>query len=373
MWPKINFVSIFVLNLKSYNMKKIYSLLLIALSSLSFGQFYEGFNYNTPGNIGGATTTTSDATGSNNWLTQSNTLSNSGTIDIIAGNLSYTGIATSTGNKILLPGSNSTVPRDINRAFTMPSSSTVLYYSALINVIDNTQLVASPIATGNTNSYFMSFGSTAGTNVNILNGRLAAATVNSGANYRLQINNNSSGTVSNYSEFTTDLNFGTTYLVVVKVDITTSPYMATLWVNPSTLGGTEPAGSISNNTGTNSTATTFGSVVLRNASATAKVEIDEIKVGLTYASVTAADFLSSNSFSEINGLKMYPNPAKNNLFIETALNSDINVAIIDVLGKEVINSKVSNNAVTISGLTPGMYIVKITEEGKTSTKKLIIE
>ena len=72
-------------------------------------------------------------------------------------------------------------------------------------------------------------------------------------------------------------------------------------------------------------------------------------------------------------LKMYPNPAKNNLFIETALNSDINVSIIDVLGKEVINSKVSNNAVNISGLTSGMYIVKITEEGKTSTKKLIIE
>ncbi len=88
---------------------------------------------------------------------------------------------------------------------------------------------------------------------------------------------------------------------------------------------------------------------------------------------TADVTLSSSSFSQIDGLKMYPNPAKNNLFIETALNSDINVAIIDVLGKEVINSKVSNNAVNISGLTPGMYIVKITEEGKTSTKKLIVE
>jgi hypothetical protein len=88
---------------------------------------------------------------------------------------------------------------------------------------------------------------------------------------------------------------------------------------------------------------------------------------------TADVTLSSSSFSQIDGLKMYPNPAKNNLFIETALNSDINVSIINVLGKEVINSKVSNNAVTISGLTPGMYIVKITEEGKTSTKKLIIE
>jgi hypothetical protein len=83
--------------------------------------------------------------------------------------------------------------------------------------------------------------------------------------------------------------------------------------------------------------------------------------------------LSTNSFSQINGLKMYPNPAKNNLFIETALNSDINVSIVNMLGKEVVNANVVNNTVNVSNLTSGIYIVKITEEGKTSTKKLIIE
>ncbi|WP_329806982.1 T9SS type A sorting domain-containing protein [Flavobacterium facile] len=83
--------------------------------------------------------------------------------------------------------------------------------------------------------------------------------------------------------------------------------------------------------------------------------------------------LSSSSFSQINGLKMYPNPTKNNLFIETALNSDINVSIVNMLGKEVVNTKVVNNTVNVSNLTSGIYIVKITEEGKTSTKKLIIE
>lgn len=83
--------------------------------------------------------------------------------------------------------------------------------------------------------------------------------------------------------------------------------------------------------------------------------------------------LSSASFSQIDGLKMYPNPAKNNLFIETALNSDINVSVVDMLGKEVLNTKVVNNTVNVSNLTSGIYIVKITEEGKTSTKKLIIE
>ncbi|CAM4427417.1 T9SS type A sorting domain-containing protein [Flavobacterium terrigena] len=88
---------------------------------------------------------------------------------------------------------------------------------------------------------------------------------------------------------------------------------------------------------------------------------------------STADVLSSSSFSQIDGLKMYPNPTKNNLFIETALNGDINVSIVNMLGKEVVNANVVNNTVNVSNLTSGIYIVKITEEGKTSTKKLIIE
>ena len=82
--------------------------------------------------------------------------------------------------------------------------------------------------------------------------------------------------------------------------------------------------------------------------------------------------LSATTFSQIEGLKMYPNPTKNNLFIETALNSDIHVSIVNMLGKEVVNTKVINNTVNVSNLTSGIYIVKITEEGKNSTKKLII-
>jgi hypothetical protein len=83
--------------------------------------------------------------------------------------------------------------------------------------------------------------------------------------------------------------------------------------------------------------------------------------------------LSAHNFNSIENLKMYPNPTKNNLFIETALNGDINVSIVNMLGKEVVNANVVNNTVNVSNLTSGIYIVKITEEGKTSTKKLIIE
>ena len=206
-------------------MKKLYTLALLALSSFSFGQaLYEPFVYATPGYIGGNLTTASDATGSNNWATHSNTATTgTGTIDVISGSLSYAGLATSTGNRVLLPGNNATTPRDINRAITV--SGTTVYYSTLINVIDNTQL--SPT----TPSYFMGLGTTAGASVTGLGARLGIISTNSAANYRLSVQNTSGGTPT-FTENAVDLTFGTTYLVVVKYDTAASPTAVTLWVNP---------------------------------------------------------------------------------------------------------------------------------------------
>lgn len=84
--------------------------------------------------------------------------------------------------------------------------------------------------------------------------------------------------------------------------------------------------------------------------------------------------LSSSSFNAIDGLTMYPNPLKGNtLYFNSTANADMSVQIYDVLGKEVVNSKVMNNTVNVSGLNAGVYIVKVTEEGKTATRKLVIQ
>lgn len=356
-------------------MKKIYTLSLLLACALSFGQtiMYEGFNYSVPGFVGGNTTTTTDAAGSNNWFTHSNSAGNATSIDLSTGSLSYAGIAPSTGNKISLIGSNGTTPRDINRGFT--SSATTLYYSALINIIDNTQLSATLPLTG-TNNYFMSFGDkSGGITISNLAGRLAAVSTNSGANYRLLIQNNSSGTTPPYSENLVDLNFGTSYLVVVKLEIGAGNLTtATLWVNPSSLGGTEPASTVINNSGTSAGFTSFttGSVVIRNASATPKVEIDEIKVGVTYADVTSL-VLSTKDFGNISGLKIYPNPAKNVLNITSDSFEAKTVAIYNVLGAQVLSANVTNAPINVASLSRGIYVVKVTEEGKTATRKLVVE
>jgi len=71
---------------------------------------------------------------------------------------------------------------------------------------------------------------------------------------------------------------------------------------------------------------------------------------------------------------MYPNPVKNgNLYITSNSSNAKTVAVYDILGKQVINSKTSNNTVNVANLKSGAYIVRITEEGKTDTRKLIIE
>jgi hypothetical protein len=83
--------------------------------------------------------------------------------------------------------------------------------------------------------------------------------------------------------------------------------------------------------------------------------------------------LASQNF-EISGLKVYPNPVANGtLFIETAANAEKTVAIFDVLGKQVFNTTTADNAINVSGLNAGVYVVRITEEGKTATTKLVIK
>ncbi len=249
-------------------------ILLIGINGIGHAQtiLYEDFNYTPPAYIGGNGAAGSS---SNNWTTHSVSSGQTTTIDVVSGNLTYPGLLPSNGYKVSMFGNANLTSRDINRAIT--STGNVLYFSVLLNLVDNSGITT-------TGDYFMHFGATAGTTVTIFGARLGAKSVNSGANYRFMIENTSGGTPT-FTEFAQDLNFGTTYLVVVKYNKSASPTIANLWVNPSSLGGTEPSGSVTNSSGT-STFATFASICLRNNATTPKVEIDEIRIGPTWADVT---------------------------------------------------------------------------------------
>ncbi len=77
--------------------------------------------------------------------------------------------------------------------------------------------------------------------------------------------------------------------------------------------------------------------------------------------------------NNISGLKVYPNPAKNVLNITSDNFETKNVEIYNVLGAKVMTTKVINTPINVASLTSGVYVVKVTENGKTATRKLVIE
>ncbi len=84
--------------------------------------------------------------------------------------------------------------------------------------------------------------------------------------------------------------------------------------------------------------------------------------------------LSNDEFSEIDNLSLRPNPIKDgNLYITTPNNSELKVSIVNMLGEEVVKSKIFNNYLDVSSLSSGLYVLKVEENGKTSTRKIVIE
>jgi len=76
----------------------------------------------------------------------------------------------------------------------------------------------------------------------------------------------------------------------------------------------------------------------------------------------------------IAGLNIYPNPVTDgNLYITSNSANAKTIAVYDAIGKQVLESKTSNNTVNVANLKGGAYIVKITEDGKTDTRKLIVQ
>lgn len=95
--------------------------------------------------------------------------------------------------------------------------------------------------------------------------------------------------------------------------------------------------------------------------------IDNFSISVSEATLG----LKQNS---IAGLNMYPNPvSKGTLYITSNSSGAKSVAVYDLIGKQVLNTKTENNAVNVSSLNSGVYLIQITEDGKTDTKKLIIQ
>ncbi|MFL5752681.1 MAG: T9SS type A sorting domain-containing protein, partial [Bacteroidia bacterium] len=80
-----------------------------------------------------------------------------------------------------------------------------------------------------------------------------------------------------------------------------------------------------------------------------------------------------NSLAQNTGLRVYPNPANDQVSIDCAPNSSI--SIVNLLGQNVIElvTRDRSTKIDISQLTPGIYLVKIKADTGSNTARLIIE
>ena len=96
---------------------------------------------------------------------------------------------------------------------------------------------------------------------------------------------------------------------------------------------------------------------------------------LCTSTVSAQELKQQSKLQEatIEGLSLYPNPVTNGkVYIATKNDLEKEIQIFDVLGKKIFQTQLNVRELTISSLSPGVYIIKIREEENTATRKLII-
>jgi hypothetical protein len=199
---------------------------------------------------------------------------NSGDALLIAsGSLSYSGLEASSANKVTFDAAGI----DAAKLFTQQTSGTV-YYSFLLNVTTLGSLNATGgYFTGLNEGTGTTFGGTVWTRLD-------------GTGYDIGINPRTTAANTVWSSGTTSIN--TTILVVISYQIVsgTTNDIVKMWINP-TPGSTEPAPTLSA-TNTLTDLANLNRILIRQDGTTATpfIEMDELRVGSTWASVTPPSY-----------------------------------------------------------------------------------
>lgn len=291
------------------------------------------------------------AVGTSIAATQSWSNSNAGdTINTVAGSLSYANYP-SIGNSVSYVGAGS----DPSTKFTVTTAGAV-YTSFLINITDistvTTDLTETVIAavTGDASSSF----------------RARLFFKKNGTQYQLGCTSAVAATPAIYDA--TLFNVGSVVAVVIGYDFTANELK--MWLNPNFSAFS--SASAANITETPAAAfANLGGFILRQDSdaLTPAVTFDELRIAETTAAL-----LSVAQINAIAGLEVHPNPVTDGiLFVDTKANGEKNITIYDLVGKQVLNTFTNSNSVNVAQLNGGVYILKITEAGKTATRKLVIK
>jgi len=83
---------------------------------------------------------------------------------------------------------------------------------------------------------------------------------------------------------------------------------------------------------------------------------------------------SQTSSSDIDGFKLYPNPVTSGkVYVSTTNNASKQIFIYDVFGAQILKTTILGTELNLRDLDSGVYVLRVFEQNKVATRKLIVK
>lgn len=188
--------------------------------------------------------------------------------------------------------------------------------------------------------------------------------------YNLGVNETNS--TSGITWDTTVYNIDQELMIVLYFDDTNTGTTAKMWINP-TLGGAEPTPTLTDADSRDLDVDRI-QIFQHNSTNTPVIIFDELRVGKTWTAATKQSLLNTSN-SEITHLKIYPNPLSGNkvLSIKSQIEKLKEITIYSLLGEVLYQKITSSSTINLEHIASGTYVIKVVENNKTVTKRLIVQ
>ena len=141
-----------------------------------------------------------------------------------------------------------------------------------------------------------------------------------------------------------------------------------LFVNGTSYGTSTPFDDFTEHVFTATGIDVTGDVVIEIKNITSKQVIVDDVTWSASGQVLSADRFEAAEFA------IFPNPTTQGFVtIKTTSSQPTAVVAFDILGKQVINTVLKTNRLDVSDLNAGVYILQLTQNGTTTTKKLVVQ